>query len=429
MSHNSYIGKYYGDNCFGFGDNNRKQMWRYHNRNEINIFVNNGYQACHTSHCGKKLGFWGGVGLAAGQWFFGGLSSLGNSFSGGFNLWGGGLNLWGNNSFGGWNPWGNSGGGPFSGDWWNKKASSKECSCDGCGNKKKTESRKDKEDKDPKVSTDPKEGVKLTDKDYGSFNDLAKKILDANWESLTSETIKGWKAELEKLVDTDDVNKAENEKQKANIDDLIKKAEAHQKLVEQNNNLKAKNELTPEKIDEMLKKTPLEAKDLEAIRALLNNNEVIPGDRGPKIIEKLEASLQGLKINDDEYKITKDYTNLLALEILCKFKPNTVVYVETRNASTDQWIKGSISGVQESDEYGKTSYWVNCKDDSDASIKASWKFTQLDDGNAEITGTTCDPDETDEYNAHIGMQYTWDEEQQCYINENGKATGNKVKKT
>ncbi len=135
---------------------------------------------------------------------------------------------------------------------------------------------------------------------------------------------------------------------------------------------------------------------------------------------KLEDLLKALKI-EGGYKVPRDYSSLLKLELLSKLDSNTVVYVENYASADDEWIKGSISNVTK-DSNGNINYWVDCKD-TGKKIKAQWRFTTTENSNkAKITGTIAN-DSSPKYRARIGMEYEWDSTKECYINKNDKCTG------
>ena len=46
----------------------------------------------------------------------------------------------------------------------------------------------------------------------------------------------------------------------------------------------------------------------------------------------------------------------------------------------------------------------------------------MNDSKVTIQGTEATEFTCEEYNANIGMEYDWDDDKKCYINNNGKYT-------
>lgn len=373
-----YVRNTYGCHCF-YGDSSFK---RYNRAALGDTFIFN-YNSNNTYNCcgGRRGGFWGGLGLGLGMGFgnlLGGLcGGLGNMF-GGFGM---GNMFGGFPSFGGFGNWG-FGGTPAAST---VKPSTKTVT----------------------VEKEVVKEVEKTNADLTDIDALSGKVaaaLEKNKQgTLTQNDIDTLKGEIQ----------AKLEGKFDGIQDELDKELLSKEL----RKLDAIKIGTPDAndISGIADKTDLSDDD---INKLIAGFDKLTSEQKTKLKSGLETSLASLKRADDGYKVPRDYSSLLKLELLCKLDPSVVVYVETYNAASDQWIKGSIANVTK-DKDGNINYWVDCKNTGDT-IKAQWRFTTTENSEiAKITGTIADEKS---YTARIGMSYDYNDDEGCYINNNKKVT-------
>ena len=359
-------------------------------------------------HCGGfGSGFWGGVGAGLGL----GVSNLlmtGVSMLGNWLLGGSGFGCFGNYgmNFGNWgSSFGNYGFGN-TGFW----------GLNGTGGKTK----KEKTDKTSSSDDDKKTKVveKVVEKEVEKTNADAKKIADLqtklatmldkinNNQSVTQTEIDNLLNEINNIKE-DSLDGIQDDVDKQNLESLKKSLPELKPTIESN-------------LAEILtKETPSE----DDIRSLIINFATLTDAQKAELKTKAEDKVKDLKNDDGSYKPAKNnYSQWLYLELLGKLDSSLVVNMETRSASSDTWIKGRPYNVQK-DAKGNITYWIDCSKTGDE-IKAAWKFVTINENTVEIKGTEATEETQKEYNARIGMEYEWNEDLGCYVNNNGKATAN-----
>lgn len=367
-----YVRSNYGCNCF-YNDSSYKRYNRAHLEGDTLIFnFNYGYQGSCGGGCG--MGFWGGVGLGLGNFF-------GNIFGG--NMWGGGM------------PW--------------------VCNWGGGGSSSKV---KDTDDGDYS-SRRSRRSSAPDDIDNPKFADFTKRIKDLTPENIDTEYQK-LKDEIKAAKEaTDNLNKTADEQTYDNLLALLDTVK---------NSIKAGKGNPEVDLDEILNKNPLTDDDLSK---LIQNFDRLTGPQKTKLLSLIKPNLNKyLKTAPDpnagNYKTTRDYTDLLKFELLCKLEPSTVVDVENRDASTDKWIHGTISNVRKDPNLnGFIDYDVTDNTD-DALAKGTWTCTCGSTKNGQpamwITGVMLPTNAKDKYIANLNMCYDWDETKGAYVNNNNKAT-------
>lgn len=376
-----YVRNTYGCHCF-YGDSSFKRYNRALGGDTLifNYNSNNTYNCCG----GHGGGFWGGLGMGLGMGF--------GNFLGGFcgNLFGGFGNMFGGfgmgNMFGGFPSWGGFGNWGFGGT---PAASSNN-----------------------NTSTTKTVTVTKENKDHEEINKLSKEVADLiaknNQGTASKADIDALKAKIQaKLDGTFD-----------GIQDDLDKSDLSAELRKLDNIVIGKPDTSD--LTVIINRIDGDLSD-DDISALIAGFDKLDDDQKAKVKTRLIALLKGLERTGGGYKVPRDYSSLLKLELLSKLDPSIEVYVENYDSASDKWIKGSIANVTK-DENGNINYWVDCEKTGDK-IKAQWRFTtQENSDKAKITGTIAN-DSSTKYRARIGMEYEWDSTKECYVNKNGKVTG------
>lgn len=392
---------------FGCNEHSYREYSLYNARRDAHCHCGTGstsiFMNCSGGGCGGG-GFWGGFGagfgLSLGNWFGGMLGGFCNMFGGwGMNnmfgmggMFGGFGNMFGlGNMYGGWGvpTWGTS------------------------STTTTTTPKDDDYYLKYDTSTTPAATTPADDKDYQKINAIVDKATKLTKPDCTNETavstynsaIDAIINELKDYTKLDEISTKQNDEQIENAKTLLGRLKVEYKP---NNDVVNFPEDFSNLTDE----------DLNNI--ILNFSE-FPDDKCNDLKTQLQNDLTEYKIGDNNYKISRSYTDLLKLELLCKLDPSITVNVEKYENASDQFIKGSIKDVKK-DANGNITYWVDCANTGEE-IKAQWLFkTEENSNKASIIGTIQGENGTS-YSARIGMDYEWSEGDGYYINKNNKTTG------
>lgn len=358
------------------------------------------FNTTYNINCGGHHGgFWGGFGMGlgamVGNWFSGiagnfGFGGLGGGMGFGFPSFGGGYGNFGN--FGG-----------------------------GYNNNTKTDNNK--------TTTETKEVIK-NDPDCAKIADITGKIKNLD-ENATKEDVQGIIDDIDAAIENLDSNN--KPAQKRTLENL--KVQMQEKL-----NTVGKTPATTDKTPAApaaQTTTPAATQAAAPATAAQSDDTITVGGKPVKIADL--ASIDGLKgMTDAELAavtkpqaeaaleklgyITTDadgnkvghLSNVYAVLKLLE-KSGVTVEVETRSASSDQWVKGPISNVAKDSE-GKLSYNVNCQGVSGATLQGNYTFTAQDKENKAYKCAT-----TTEGIKVADIEVNFQGEKQPLINRTAKA--------